>query len=85
MKLYFTYVYVEAGLCNGSTTDSDSVCEGSNPSPAATGKSPGSAAFAALPGLFASDGASTAARLMGAQRRIFYELSKNVAKLNIIS
>ena len=25
-----------AGLCKGSTTDSDSVCEGSNPSPAAT-------------------------------------------------
>ena len=24
-----------AGLCNGSTPDSDSVCEGSNPSPAA--------------------------------------------------
>ena len=24
-----------AGLCNGSTADSDSVCEGSNPSPAA--------------------------------------------------
>ena len=24
-----------AGLCKGSTTDSDSVCEGSNPSPAA--------------------------------------------------
>lgn len=28
-----------AGLCKGSTTDSDSVCEGSNPSPAAS-KSP---------------------------------------------
>ena len=28
-----------AGLCNGSTADSDSVCEGSNPSPAATEKS----------------------------------------------
>ena len=27
-KVYF------AGLCNGSTTDSDSVCEGSSPSPA---------------------------------------------------
>ena len=26
-----------AGLCNGSTPDSDSVCEGSNPSPAAIG------------------------------------------------
>ena len=25
----------EAELCKGSTTDSDSVCEGSNPSPAA--------------------------------------------------
>ena len=25
-----------AGLCNGSTADSDSVCEGSNPSPAAS-------------------------------------------------
>ena len=25
-----------AGLCKGSTTDSDSVCEGSNPSPAAS-------------------------------------------------
>ena len=25
-----------AGLCKGSTADSDSVCEGSNPSPAAT-------------------------------------------------
>ena len=24
----------DAGLCKGSTTDSDSVCEGSNPSPA---------------------------------------------------
>ena len=24
-----------AGLCKGSTADSDSVCEGSNPSPAA--------------------------------------------------
>ena len=28
-----------AGLCKGSTTDSDSVCEGSNPSPAAIPKS----------------------------------------------
>ena len=27
-----------AGLCKGSTTDSDSVCEGSNPSPAAKRK-----------------------------------------------
>ena len=27
-----------AGLCKGSTTDSDSVCEGSNPSPAANQK-----------------------------------------------
>ena len=27
-----------AGLCKGSTTDSDSVCEGSNPSPAARKK-----------------------------------------------
>ena len=27
-----------AGLCKGSTTDSDSVCEGSNPSPAAKQK-----------------------------------------------
>ena len=27
-----------AGLCNGSTPDSDSVCEGSNPSPAAKQK-----------------------------------------------
>ena len=27
-----------AGLCNGSTADSDSVCEGSNPSPAAIEK-----------------------------------------------
>ena len=27
-----------AGLCKGSTTDSDSVCEGSNPSPAAKTK-----------------------------------------------
>ena len=27
-----------AGLCKGSTTDSDSVCEGSNPSPAAKKK-----------------------------------------------
>ena len=27
-----------AGLCKGSTADSDSVCEGSNPSPAATFK-----------------------------------------------
>ena len=27
-----------AGLCNGSTADSDSVCEGSNPSPAAKQK-----------------------------------------------
>ena len=25
-----------AGLCKGSTADSDSVCEGSNPSPAAS-------------------------------------------------
>ena len=25
---------VDAGLCKGSTTDSDSVCLGSNPSPA---------------------------------------------------
>ena len=29
-----------AGLCKGSTTDSDSVCEGSNPSPAAIRKPP---------------------------------------------
>ena len=27
-----------AGLCKGSTADSDSVCEGSNPSPAAKKK-----------------------------------------------
>ena len=30
------FVSNTAGLCNGSTADSDSVCEGSNPSPAAT-------------------------------------------------
>ena len=30
-----------AGLCNGSTADSDSVCEGSNPSPAAKKRKPG--------------------------------------------
>ncbi len=29
-----------AELCNGSTADSDSVCEGSNPSSAASGESP---------------------------------------------
>ena len=29
-----------AGLCNGSTPDSDSVCEGSNPSPAAKCENP---------------------------------------------
>ena len=29
-----------AGLCKGSTADSDSVCEGSNPSPAAMKKAP---------------------------------------------
>ena len=40
-----------AGLCNGSTADSDSVCEGSNPSPAAKGKSLESTAFAMLSGL----------------------------------
>lgn len=28
---------LDAGLCNGSTADSDSVCEGSSPSPAAKG------------------------------------------------
>lgn len=28
----------DAELCKGSTTDSDSVCEGSNPSPAAIRK-----------------------------------------------
>ena len=31
-----TTVAIIAGLCNGSTTDSGSVCEGSNPSPAAS-------------------------------------------------
>ena len=39
-------------MCNGSTTDSDSVCEGSNPSPAAKGKSLESLVFTALSGLF---------------------------------
>ena len=34
-----------AGLCNGSTPDSDSVCEGSNPSPAAKCKENRSAAW----------------------------------------
>ncbi len=29
-----------AGLCKGSTADSDSVCEGSNPSPAAKAPKP---------------------------------------------
>ena len=29
-----------AGLCKGSTADSDSVCEGSNPSPAASSEIP---------------------------------------------
>ena len=29
-----------SGLCNGSTPDSDSVCEGSNPSPAAKNRCP---------------------------------------------
>jgi hypothetical protein len=28
--------HIDAGLCKGSTTDSGSVCLGSNPSPAAT-------------------------------------------------
>ena len=34
-----------AGLCKGSTADSDSVCEGSNPSPAATSSTLRCAAF----------------------------------------
>ena len=34
-----------AGLCKGSTTDSDSVCEGSNPSPAAKMENPGGLDF----------------------------------------
>ena len=34
-----------AGLCKGSTTDSDSVCEGSNPSPAAKIKTAGNLDF----------------------------------------
>ena len=41
-----------AGLCKGSTADSDSVCEGSNPSPAAT---PGERGYAPLPGKFFAD------------------------------
>ena len=36
-----------AGLCKGSTADSDSVCEGSNPSPAAIREKPG---IALIPG-----------------------------------
>ena len=41
-----------AGLCNGSTTDSDSVCLGSNPSPAAMTKSLESTVFASTSRLF---------------------------------
>ena len=33
--LFKNQIYI-AGLCKGSTADSDSVCLGSNPSPAAT-------------------------------------------------
>jgi hypothetical protein len=34
MGFYGTFVVVIAGLCNGSTADSESACLGSNPSPA---------------------------------------------------
>ena len=44
--------YTEAELCNGSTTDSDSVCLGSNPSSAATKKSLESDVFATASRLF---------------------------------
>jgi hypothetical protein len=37
-----------AGLCNGSTTDSGSVCLGSNPSPAANKKPLGLYAFSGI-------------------------------------
>lgn len=35
---YNTFCKSVAGLCNGSTNDSGSFCEGSNPSPAANNK-----------------------------------------------
>ena len=35
MDIIESFVRNKAGLCKGSTADSDSVCEGSNPSPAA--------------------------------------------------
>lgn len=40
MDLFAIIIHVKdiAELCNGSTADSDSVCEGSNPSSAATMK-----------------------------------------------
>ena len=41
-----------AGLCKGSTTDSDSVCEGSNPSPAAKRKGPGNLGNQGFRGFF---------------------------------
>ena len=52
MFVIITFVLAEqqdiAGLCKGSTTDSDSVCEGSNPSPAAMRKPRNQS----VPGLF---------------------------------
>ena len=41
MSLNIIILFVAAGLCNGSTTDSGSVCEGSSPSPATKAKSLG--------------------------------------------
>ena len=52
-----------AGLCNGSTADSDSVCLGSNPSPAAT-KPPKSLDFQVLSGGFAFSASEKAERRM---------------------
>ena len=54
-----------AGLCKGSTTDSDSVCEGSNPSPAAKRKGPGNLGNQGFRGFFVLFGKLTVSGFPG--------------------
>ncbi len=60
-------IHALAGLCKGSTTDSDSVCEGSNPSPAAI-ETPGTFR---VPGVFFFYYSSLDGSIFLAQRSVY--------------
>ena len=67
-----------AGLCKGSTTDSDSVCEGSNPSPAATRKALKQSCFRAFSFPFPTGKMRPAAAVITVEKKYFSGASMRI-------